>query len=66
MVGDGVGGVDGNGDAAGGHDGEIGDCPARGVLRQKQDPVAAGETIGLQRRRQRCHLVGGLTPADGL
>ncbi len=64
MVLDGVGRVGGNGDGAGGHDGEIGDQPFRPVLGDEGDAVAAPDPERAQAARQRAHLTRRLAPGE--
>jgi len=62
----GVGGVGRHGDAAGGHDAEIGDAPFGAVLRDKHHPVTLFQADALERFGQRRDLPRRLVPAGRL
>src|SRR6476469_9630913 len=59
----GVGGVGRHGDAAGGHDAEIGDQPFRAVLADQRNAIAGIDADPLQRCGERCDLPCRLGPA---
>ena len=66
VIGGGVGGVGRHGDAAGGHDPEIGDTPFGAVFGDQHHPVAIFETDALERFGEGRDLAGGFGPADRL
>ena len=66
VIAGGVGGVGRHGDAAGGHDAEVGDQPFRPVLADQHHPVARLEAEPLQAVGQRRDLPRRLAPADRL
>ena len=67
VIAGGVGGVGRNGDAAGGHDAEVGDQPFRPVLADQHAPGRpASSPMRLRLVGQRRHLPRRLVPADRL
>ena len=61
----GVGGVGRHGDAAGGHDRQIGDQPLRPVLRDQQHPIAGRQPLGAQRAGKDSRLPDDPLPRPG-
>ena len=60
-----IGDVGGHGDAACGHDGEVGDRPFRPVLADQNHPVAILQAQLAQGLRQAADLPCGFGPGDG-
>ena len=60
MVALGVGGVGRRGDAAGGHDGEVGDAPFGAVFGHEHHPVAIAKADPAQALGQQADLLGRL------